>query len=113
MFPASTHNGQAVLGFPDVCKVPGAGGPKIPTPLPNIGTTRKIVGGKTKFATKTAPTKTATSKTGGDAPGLRIQMGILHRKLMAMPAGNATGWHKVLDEYVMTSAELYKSLSGR
>ena len=114
MFPASTHNGQAVTAFPDVCKTPGSGrASMIPTPLPNIGATRKIGGGKTKFATKTAPTKTATSKTGGDAPGLRIQMGILHRKLMAMPAGNATGWHKVLDEYVMTSAELYKSLSGR
>ena len=113
MFPASTHTGQAVLGFPDVCKVPGAGGPKIPTPLPNIGTTGRTGGVKTKFATKTAPTSKTTSRTSGDAPGLRNQMGILHHKLIAMPAWNTTGWHKVLDEYVMTSAELFKSISDR
>ena len=112
MFPASTHKGQAVLGFPDVCKTPSTGAP-IPIPYPNMGVQRTTGGAKTKLATKTASTKTGTTKTAGDAPGLRSHLGILHQKLMAMPAGNATGWHKVLDEYVMTSAELYKSLSDR
>jgi hypothetical protein len=74
---------------------------------------RTTGGAKTKFATKPSPTKTTITKTGGDAPGLRSHLGILHQKLMAMPAGNATNWHKVLDEYVMTSADLYKSLSDR
>jgi hypothetical protein len=85
----------------------------MPTPFPNIGATRKTGGVKTVFATKTAPAYKTTSKTGGDAPGLRNHMSILHARIMAMPAGDATGWHKVLDEYVMTSAELFKSISDR
>ena len=112
MFPASTHKGQAVLGFPDVCKTPSTGAP-IPTPYPNIGASNRTGGTQTKLGSRSAPIKTVNTKTAGDASGLRSHLGILHQKLMAMPAGNATNWHKVLDEYVMTSAELYKSLSDR
>lgn len=109
MFPTSTHKGQAVLGFPDVCKTPAPVAAPVPIAYPNIGTTS--VGVKTPYATKTTATKTAYTNTSGDAAGLRSHLGILHQKLMSMPGGNATGWHAVLDEYVMTSADLFKVLS--
>ena len=100
MFPASTHKGQAVLSFPDVCKTPSPTAP-VPMPYPTMHT-----------ATKPA-TKPANTKPSSDTVMLRNQLNILHQKLMTMPAGNASGWHAVLDDYVQTSAKLYMQLSAR
>ena len=99
MFPASTHNGQAVLAFPDVCKTPSTGTP-VPAPYPIM-------------TTVTTATKSVNTKTFADAGILKSRLGLLHQKLMTMNAGNATAWHAVLDDYVQTSAELYKSLFSR
>ena len=115
MFPASSHNGQAVLAFPDVCKTPSPGAPT-PIAYPNIA----MATGGTKTATKpsysTKPaygTKPAYKVSGDEAGALRRHLTGLHQKLMTMPGGNTTQWHAVLDEYVMTTAEVYKSLSNR
>lgn len=111
MLPASTHKGQAVLAFPDVCKTPITVSAPVPIAYPNISTTK--TGVKTPYATKSATTKSAVTKSSGDAVALRSHLSVLHQKLITMPAGNATGWHAVLDDYVLTSAKLYKSLSDR
>ena len=86
MFPASTHKGQAVLGFPDVCKVPILGVP-VPIAYPNISTT------STKTATKTAYktfTKPVLTMPGGNVAGLKRHLTILHQKIMSMPGDKAT-----------------------
>ena len=111
MFPASTHKGQAVLGFPDVCKTPSPAGP-VPIAFPNIAMQTSQTSFKTAGATKTA-TKSSMTKTSGNEAGYRSHLGILHQRLMSAPVRDATGWHALLDEYVMTSAELYKSLASR
>ena len=120
MFPASTHSGQAVLAFPDVCKTPTVGVP-VPIAYPNIGTT------STKTATKTATkttTKTATTTayktytkpvlamSSGNVAGLKRHLTVLHQKIMSMPGDNATQWHALLDDYVMTTAEVFSSLTS-
>ncbi len=123
LFPASTHKGQAVLGFPDVCKTPNLGAPT-PIAYPNIGTTAAAT--KTPTATKPAtatktPTATMTATaprpafprtSGSEAGVLRGQLSTLHQKLMTMPAGDTTKWHAVVDDYVMKSADLYKALAS-
>lgn len=126
MFPASTHGGQAVLAFPDVCKTPTAGVP-VPIAYPNIGTTtgtatKTATATKTPVATKTAvatkPTYSTLTKptytrvSGNEAGVLRGQLSALHQKLMTMPVGDTTQWHKVVDDYVITSAEVYKTLAS-
>ena len=117
MFPVSTHGGQAVLAFPDVCKTPTAPAGPVPIAYPNIGTlggAKTAPATKPAYATKTAAYKTAAYKTPGDeAAGLKSHLAIVHQKLMALPGGNTTQWHALVDDYVMTSAELFKSLSSR
>lgn len=109
MFPTSTHKGQAIMAFPDVCKTPGGLGPT-PIPYPNMATSN--AGAKIPSATKTTVTKSTFTKSSGDANGLRSQLGILHQKIMSMPPNNTTAWHAALDEYVLTSAKLFKALSN-
>lgn len=110
MFPTSTHNGQAVVGFPDVCKTPGTPAPPVPVAYPNIG--KSQVGVKSPVGVKTpVAVKTPITKTSGDVAALKSHLGVLHQKLMSMPGGNATSWHAILDDYVMSSAELFKLLS--
>lgn len=123
MFPASTHSGQAVLGFPDVCKTPTPVSGPVPIAYPNIGMS---TGTKTatKTATKTTATKTATktasySKSSGDEAGtaagvasLRNHLTVLHNQLMKAKPGDTTQWHRLLDDYVMTTSQAYVSMSG-
>lgn len=109
MFPTSTHKGQSVMGFPDVCKTPTPP-PQVPIAYPNIG--KSTTGVKSPIGVKTpVATKTAVTKTSGDVAALKSHLGILHQKIMSMPGGNTTSWHATIDDYVMTSAELYKLLS--
>ncbi len=109
----SKHKGQAVSAFPDVCKAPSPKGP-LPIAYSNIAMTN---GGK-KPGTgtrKTTATKAAVSKgsIGNEAAVLRGQMRTLHRKLMTMPADDATQWHRLLDDYVMKTAEVYTTLASK
>ncbi|MEE8272060.1 MAG: PAAR-like domain-containing protein [Alphaproteobacteria bacterium] len=112
IFP-STHKGQAVVGFPDVCKTPTPAGPT-PIPYPNI---RTLSGTKTTTKTKSTATKSTYKVSSGDEAGalrgLRSQINTLHQKLMTMPARDATQWHRTLDEYVMTTAQVYTLMSTR
>ena len=99
MFPASTHSGQAVMAFPDVCKTPVPITGPVPIAYPNIGTL--------------SGTKTATKVSNGDEAGaLRNHLTVLHNQLMKAPPGDTTQWHRLLDEYVMTTAKVYQSLTG-
>ncbi|NNG02836.1 MAG: DUF4150 domain-containing protein [Inquilinus sp.] len=119
IFPTtSSHDGQAVLGFPDVCWVPALPGQPVPMPFPNLGmaTGAKKTNAtpKPKIATKPAyATKSTFTQTRGNEAGmLRGHLSVLHQRLMTMPAGNPTQWHAVLDEYVMTAAAVYSSLTS-
>ena len=106
IFP-STHRGQAVVGFPDVCKTPTPAGP-VPIPYPNIGTTSR-----TRTSTKTKSTATKynyKTSSGNEAGVLRGQISALHQKLMTMPARDATQWHRTLDEYVVKTADVYRMM---
>jgi hypothetical protein len=42
---------------------------------------------------------------------LRGQLQMLHMQIASLPSGDPTRWHKLLDQYVILSAELYKTLS--
>ena len=91
--PISGHQGSALSAFPDVCKTPGPGGP-VPIPYPNIAK-----------AANPAATKQVRSQH------LRSKLQILHMQIGSLPSGNPTRWHGLLDEYVVLTAELYKTLS--
>ncbi len=112
MFPHSTHKGQAVAAFPDVCKTPVPIVGAVPVPYPNIG-----MSAATKTATKTTLKQTATKgatykKTSGDEAGaLKGHLSVLHNQLMKARPGDATQWHKLLDEYVLTAARAYEMVS--
>ncbi len=125
MFPASSYAGNAIAAFPDVCKTPSPGGP-VPIPYPNLGAAPTASSAqKTKVLSSGAAlagSKFATST--GNAPGtyqgiasakvmdkvqLRSKIQTLHAKILNLPAGNPNLWHQLLDEYVVTTAELYKA----
>ena len=112
MFPASTHKGQAVAAFPDVCKTPVPIVGAVPIPYPNIGQSSAA-----KAASKTSVKQPATKgaaykKTSGDEAGaLKGHLSVLHNQLMMARPGDATQWHKLLDEYVLTAARAYETMS--
>lgn len=128
MFPASTYNGKTIAAFPDVCKTPSPGGP-VPIPYPNQGgapTAAPVQ--KTKLKTPSvASVGSKIPRSSGDEPGtlkgmvsnkamdkmqLRTQIQALHAKILNLPGGNPNLWHQLLDEYVVTTAELYKAQAG-
>ena len=90
---ASMHKGQTVAAFPDVCKTPSPGGP-VPIPYPNLTN-----------AANPAANKLARSQL------LRSKLHTLHMQIGNLPVSDPTRWHRMLDEYVVLTAELYKTLS--
>ena len=126
----SGHQGVAVREFPDVCKAPSPGGP-VPIPYPNLlGPGHQQTAGSKAAAGKTLATGGSFSSIRGNEPGtlkevvsmstgdkmarsqfLRNQMHGLHGQLWSLPGGNPNQWHKLLDQYVILTAELYKTLS--
>lgn len=107
MTSASKHQGRAVLAFPDVCKTPSPGGP-VPIPYPNIGTASSRRIAKTGLATK-PPT---ALKGSGLSQQHRGRLIALHGQLIALNGSDPNRWHALLDEYVQTAAELYKSVAS-
>lgn len=116
MFPASTHAGRAVLGFPDVCFTPWPLGSALgtPTPYPLVG----IVTQQAAAPTNKAPV------AGGSPPlpsaeqaasTLLLVNGLngLNGQLLAMPGTNPNAWHQALDAYVIAMAELYRRRASR
>lgn len=101
MFPASTHKGQAVAAFPDVCKTPSSGSP-VPMPYPNIGA--RLAGRSSKAP---AGTKKPVAAKGASPQDLRAALDELHGKLMSMRHRDATVWHAVVDDYVTTAAAMF------
>jgi hypothetical protein len=127
----SGHLGAAVTAFPDVCKTPSPGAP-VPIPYPNLlGPGQQQTAGSKAAAGKTLVTGgTIFSSIKGNEPGtlkevvsmstgdkmarsqfLRNQMHSLHGQLWGLPGGNPNQWHKLVDQYVIATAELYKTLS--
>lgn len=86
MFPTSTHQGQSVMGFPDVCKTPSTA-PSMPVAYPNIGGVQT-------------------------AQQLRSQLSGLHNQLISMAAQDPTRWHALVDQYVLTTAQLFNTLKA-
>ena len=91
----SAHPGKAVTAFPDVCKTPSPAGP-VPIPYPNAGYGQQ---------------NTAGSKTLTGSNKMRGRLQMLNMQITSLPSGDPTRWHKLLDEYVVLTAELYKTLS--
>jgi len=89
MFPPSTHHGHSVTGFPDVCKTPApiAGG--VPVVYPAAGR---------------VPIKPV------NAQQLRDRLVALNNQLISLPGQDATRWHALVDQYVMTTAQLFTLL---
>ena len=118
----SNYHGAVVTAFPDVCKTPSPGGP-IPIPYPNAFDygQQKTAGSKTTLAgSKPILTDSNFSMSSGDEAGaamgvvrnkLRGQLQMLHMQIASLPSGDPSRWHKLLDQYVVYTAELYKVLS--
>ena len=71
-FPGATKAGGQALAFPDVCKVPAAPSPPIPTPFPNMGQVRSTSGtiAKVQFANKDVVVESSKiSSSSGDEAG--------------------------------------------
>jgi len=123
----STHPGKSVAAFPDVCKTPTPGGP-VPIPYPNAAGYGQpnTTASKAAATGSVASTANKLSLSRGDEAGtlkdvvafkqarghqLRGQLQSLHMQIATLPSGNPTRWHKLLDDYVMLTAELYKTLT--
>jgi hypothetical protein len=55
---------------------------------------------------------TAKGVASAKVMGLRSKLSQLHSTLQSMPGRNPERWHVALDEYVVVTAELYKSLAS-
>jgi uncharacterized protein DUF4150 len=127
--PASTkgsdYRGGAVVMFPDVCFTPPYG-PSTPVPMPYPNTAYSqgnTAASKTTSVSKPALVKNSNfSMSSGDEAGsamgkqtrgllLRGQLQMLHMQIASLPSGDPVRWHKLLDQYVILTAELYKTLS--
>jgi hypothetical protein len=42
---------------------------------------------------------------------LRGQLQVLHMQMASLPGRDPNRWHRLLDDYVVLTAELYKTLS--
>lgn len=104
MFPASTHKGQAVLSFPDVCKTPAPPAPPVPIPYPSIGAKQASPRGKGQPGTK----KPVAAK-GASQADLLAGLDELHGQLKSMKHRDANLWHAVVDDYVIAAAALFAS----
>ena len=99
MIPISKKKGRAVLAFPDVCKTPVPVAGRVPIPYPNIGMQGQKGG--------TKPTPGATKPSPGGDQQLRSRLSMLHAQLTSMRGVDPERWHTLLDDYVMTTAELF------
>jgi hypothetical protein len=45
------------------------------------------------------------------AQQIRGQLQTLHGQIISAPGGNPNRWHQLIDEYVIRSAELYRTLT--
>ena len=89
MFPVSTHHGQSVMAFPDVCKTPLSVAGAVPVAYPNAG----------RVAIKPS-----------NAQQLRDRLNKLNQQITSLGGQDATRWHALVDQYVMTTAQLFKLL---
>ena len=128
----SSHPGASVQAFPDVCWTPTKGtGTPVPIPYPNlVGPGQQPTADSKSTAGKTLTTGGTFSSSRGNEAGttkgvasmstadkmarsqfLRNQMHNLHGQLWGLPGGNPNQWHRLVDQYVIATAELYKTLS--
>ncbi len=72
MLPIATKAGGTCFAFPDVCLVPGPGGPPVPTPFPNTGQCRDAEGTVGAVIVENKEVLVESSKipmSSGDEPG--------------------------------------------
>jgi hypothetical protein len=108
----STRTGGAVLAFPDVCWHPDNGKP-IPAPYPNAAKT-------VQAALPPALVAAGISVAGANykessslaAQTLRTRLSQLNNQLQTLPGNDPNRWHELVDEYVQTTATLYKTLAA-
>ena len=86
----SSYRGASIPTFPDVCKTPTPGGP-VPVPYPNMA----------------APAASRHVR----GLQLRSKLQNLNMQIASLPSGDPARWHRLLDEYVVVTAELYKTLA--
>jgi len=109
MYPASTKQGAAVSSFPDVCKVPSPGGP-LPIPYPNAQlATPSPIQIQLKASSGLLTTKLTPAHL--TPVQLKTKLATLHGQLVGLPGGNPNQWHALVDDYVITAAALYITLS--
>jgi hypothetical protein len=93
-------------------------------PYPNTAYSQgNTAASKTTSVSKPALVKNSNfSMSSGDEAGsamgkqtrgllLRGQLQMLHMQIASLPSGDPVRWHKLLDQYVILTAELYKTLS--
>ena len=76
--------------FPDVCLTPTWPAP-VPIPYPNVSS--------------------PNASKGVRSQQLRTKLHLLHLQIGMLPTGDPARWHRLLDEYVARTTELYKTLS--
>lgn len=89
------HKGSSGIStaFPDICIAPAIGGAPAPVPIPYPNVV------------------TAGASKDVRSQQLRAKLHHLHMQIGALPTGDPMRWHKLLDEYVVRTAQLYKTLS--
>ena len=93
--PISGHQGSALSAFPDVCT--------------DAGARRAGSDSVSEYRQRRAPCR--DQDVFAPSHRLRSKLQILHMQIGSLPSGNPTRWHGLLDEYVVLTAELYKTLS--
>ena len=131
---ASSHTGVAVPVFPDVCKTPTPGGP-VPIPYPSMAGASQVKNVSRDASAKVVMTKDArhvmsTGDEAGSAGGvmsnkvkaqasqarigqLRSRLQAITTQLGALRGGDPNPWHKLVDEYVLVTTELYLELTPK
>lgn len=71
-----------------------------------------VMGAPTTFLVGGSIASTAVMMGNNVAPSLRNQLNLLHAQLGSLPGNDPNRWHSILDEYVLTAAELYKALAA-
>ena len=126
MFPSSTHGASLVVpGFPDVCKTP-IGLLPVPMPYPLLSgecLLRQIKGrdGSRKTLSMSSMSSQssgnvarlgdATLRSASRVQQLRSRLQAITVQLIGMQGTDPNQWHRLVDEYVLVTAELYLALA--
>jgi hypothetical protein len=112
MYPNSTKKGTFVVAFPDSCFTPSPGGP-VPVPYPNTARTLQATLPPALVAAGISVAGSNYKQSGSAvAQTLRSRLSQLNNQLLTLPGSDPNHWHTLVDEYVQTTASLYKTLAS-